>query len=151
MSAMRCRYESETIRALQTGVLSEALIEHQKRCADCRQEVMVAEALQWDARGLAIRYTPPSSGQIWAVAERHRRTAALARATRFLLALKIAGMVYAVVFVLWGLHALAAHGIPAPWLEGKSLNTVMEGAGLAMLFVSSGLWYMLRGDKQLPG
>ncbi len=68
MNAMRCRYENETIRALQTGALSESLIAHQKGCAVCRDAAVVAQALQRDASDLAARFTPPPSAQVWAAA-----------------------------------------------------------------------------------
>lgn len=148
---MRCQYEAELIRALQTGEYSESLLQHERNCADCREAMMLARALRQDASDLAARYSPPSSGQIWAAAERHRHMAALARATRFLSVLRIAGLVYAVGFVGWGLYTLAARAIPLPGLDGKSLNAVMEGAGLAVLFAGSGLWYALRGDRQRAG
>jgi predicted anti-sigma-YlaC factor YlaD len=157
MNAMRCRYESETIRAfhhgeLQPGACSEALIQHQKECPVCREAVVVAQALRRDAEELAARYTPPPSAQILAAAERHRRMESLARATRFFRVLKIAGMVYAAVFVLWGLHSLTGHGgVVLPGLDGKSLNATLEGAGLAAIFVGSGLWYALRRDERRMG
>lgn len=148
---MRCRYESETIQALQTGKLSNALIEHQKICADCRDAVMVAYALRQDASDLDVRYDPPSSAMVWAAAERHRKMAALARATRFLHALKIAGIVYAAFLVFWALYSLATHGVTVPGLDVKPLNVVIEGAGLAAFFVGSGLWYTLRHDERRMG
>lgn len=149
MNAMRCRYESEMIRALQAGALSESLIAHQKDCADCRDAVMVAQALRQDESDLVARYTPPPAAQVWAAAERHRRMAMLERAGRFLRALKIAGVVYVAVLVLWGIHALSERGVPG--LDPKLLNTVIEGAGLAVLLVGSGLWYTLRGDERRTG
>ena len=146
---MRCRYESETIRALQTGACSESLREHQKSCADCRDAVVVAQALRRDASDLAARHTPPASATIWAAAERHRRMMGLARATRFLRAMKVAGVVYAAVLVAWALYALAGHGgMTVPGLDAKSLNATIIGAGLAVLFVGSGLWYTLRRDER---
>jgi hypothetical protein len=77
--------------------------------------------------------------------------AALERATRFVFALKIAGLVYAAVLALWGLHALAVRGVLLPGLNTASLNATMAGAGLAVLFVSGGLWYALRRDERLIG
>ncbi len=151
MNAMRCRYENEMIRALQGGALSESLMEHQKVCADCRDAVGVAQALRRDASDLAARHTPPPSAQVWAAAERHRRMAALERATRFVSALKIAGLVYAVVLALWGLHALAVRRVLLPELDAASLNATIAGASLAVLFVGGGLWYALRRDERLPG
>ena len=106
---MRCRYENETIRALQSGALSESLIEHQKSCADCRDAVKVAQALRRDAGDLAARYAPPPSAAIWAATERHKRMTALARATRFLRVMKAAGLIYAAVLVAWVLYSLAGH------------------------------------------
>ncbi len=131
---MRCRYESETIRALQTGACSESLREHQKSCADCRDAVAIAQALRRDASDLAARHTPPASATIWAAAERHRRMMALARATRFLRAMKVAGVVYAAVLVAWALYALSGHGgMTVPGLDAKSLNATIMGAGLAVV------------------
>lgn len=149
---MRCRYENETIRALQTGACSESLKEHQKSCADCRDAVAVAQALRRDASDLAVRHTPPASATIWAAAERHRRMMTLARATRFLRAMKVAGVVYAAVLVSWALYSLAGHGgMTVPGLDAKSLNAAIIGAGLAVLFVGSGLWYTLRQDERSTG
>ena len=147
---MRCRYEGEMIRALKTGALSESLIEHQRNCSICREVAVVAQALLQDASDLAPRYTPPLPAQILAAAERHRRMAALERATRFVSALKIAGLIYAVVLALWGLHALAVRRVLLPELDAASLNATIEAAGLALLFVGGGLWYALRRDERLP-
>jgi hypothetical protein len=149
---MRCRYENETIRALQSGALSESLIEHQKSCADCRDAVKVAQALRRDAGDLAARYAPPPSAAIWAATERHKRMTALARATRFLRVMKAAGLIYAAVLVAWVLYSLAGHdGVAMPGLDGKSLDAAIAGAGLAALFVGSGLWYTLRRDERSAG
>ena len=151
MNAMRCRYENEMIRALQAGALSESVIEHQKVCADCRDAVVVAQALQEDAGDLAARHTPLPSAQVWAAAERYRRMAALQQAAHFVFALKIAGVVYAAVLVLWGVRALAARGLVLPGLNAGSLNATITGAGLAVLFVGGGLWYALRRDERVTG
>jgi hypothetical protein len=35
-----------------------------------------------------------------------------------------------------------------PGLDAKSLNATIEGVGLAVLFVGSGLWYALRRDER---
>jgi predicted anti-sigma-YlaC factor YlaD len=151
MNAMRCRYESEMIRALKTGSLSESLIEHHESCSICREVAVVAQALLRDAGDLAARHTPPLPSQILLAAERRRRMAALERATRFVFALKIAGLVYAAVLALWGLHALAVRGVLLPGLNTASLNETMAGAGLAVLFVGGGLWYASRRDERLIG
>lgn len=151
MNAMQCQYEAEAIRALETGEQPESLMAHQKNCSACREAVMLAQMMRKDADELATRYVLPSAERVWAVAERHRQMAALARTARFLRILKIMGAVYGLVFVLWGVHALAMRGIVARGLDGKSMNAVLEGAGLAVLFVGSGLWYTLRGDRQQVG
>ena len=149
MNAMRCQYESEMIRALRAGALSETQIAHQRSCADCRDAVLVAQALQQDASEMAVRYAPPSSAMVWAMAERRRRMAALTRAMRFLNVLKIAGVVYVAVLVFWAVHSLPGlGGVTLPGLDGKLLNATIEGVGLAVLLVGSGLWYALRRDEQ---
>jgi hypothetical protein len=128
------------------------LIEHQKSCADCRDAVTVAQALRRDAGDLVARYAPPPPALVWAAAERHRKMAALARATRFLRALKVAGALYAAVLVAWGMRWLAGHGgLMLPGLDAKSLDVAIEGAAVAALFVGSGLWYVLRRDEQRTG
>jgi len=151
MNAMRCQYETEMIRAIETGECSESLMAHQKNCAACREAVMLAQMLRRDASELATRYVPPSSERVWWVAERHRQMAALARATRFLRLLKIAGLAYSAVIIVWVLHVLTERGVGASWIEGKSVTAVIEGAGLAVLFVASGLWYTLRVDRRRVG
>ncbi len=152
MNAMRCRYGNEMIRALQTGALSASLVEHQKSCGACRDAMLVGQALRHDASDLAARHIPPPSAHVWAAAERHYQMAALVRATRFLNVLKVAGVVYTVVLIFWGLRVLAAHsGTIMEGLDPKSLNATIEGAVLAVVFIGSGLWYTLRRDDRRIG
>ena len=131
MIAMRCRYENEMIRALQTGALSESLMEHQKGCAACRDAMVVAQVLRRDAGEVAARHTLPPPVQVWAASSRHRRMAALQRAARFVFALKIAGLIYAAVLVLWGVRALVAQvGL---LVKSGSLNAAIGEQGCAFV------------------
>lgn len=146
---MRCEREGETIEALRSGSWPDELLAHCGQCADCRQARLVASALHRDADQLQARSGPPPAMRVWAAVQRRQRIAALERATRFLRILKIAGVVYAAVFFFWSLHSLRglALGSLMPGLNGRALNESILAAGLAVVFIGSGLWYALRRDR----
>jgi hypothetical protein len=153
MNPMSCKYEPETIRALQDGSPGDELLRHQSTCPECRQALWLAQAFQKDAGRLTASCAPPQAAQIWATAEHRRRTAALERAALILRALKASGMLYAAIFVLWGLHWLAGlkSSFLLPGLDAKALTTTLAGAGLAACFVITGLCYVLRRDETRAG
>lgn len=153
MNPMGCRYEGETIRALRSGSADDELLRHQQSCPHCREALRMAAVLERDAAELDATCTPPRAVQIWAAAERRRRTAALERATLVLRALKASGMLYAVIFLVWGLRWLAGatSGWSLPGLDSRALAITLEGAGLAVLCVGTGLCYALRRDGRQVG
>lgn len=146
---MRCEREGETIRALRSGSWPSDLLQHHEHCPDCRQTRQVAQALQQDAAPLQSHSGPRPAVHVWSAVQRRQKLAAFDRATRFLRLLKVAGILYAAVFVLWSLRALP--GLPAesflPGLTGKALSDSLAGAGLAAIFVCGGLIYAMRRDK----
>ena len=149
MNPMGCKYEGETVRALRSGSADDELLRHQHGCPHCREVLRMAAALQRDAIELDAACAPPRAVQIWAAAERRRRTATLERAALVLRALKASGMLYAVIFLLWGLHWLAGAtgGLSLPGLDSRALAITLEGAVLAVLCIGSGFWCALRRDR----
>ncbi|MBB6143342.1 hypothetical protein HNQ77_001286 [Silvibacterium bohemicum] len=149
MSAMRCKFEGEMIRAQRSGAWPAALLRHKDACADCRQALEIAPALRSDAAKLKARAELPPAMQLWAAVQRRQRVSALDRAERVVRVLKGAGLLYAVIFIAWGMRALSAHAGESmlPGLTAKTMTESIAGAGFAAVFVCSGLWYAVRRDK----
>lgn len=157
MTAMQCKFEGETIRAYRSGSWPAELVRHCAQCADCRESLQVARALLADAGSLdlpaAIHAGPPPAAQVWSAVQRRRKLDALDRATRVLRVLKIAGVVYAAVFLLWAVRTLpgvAAESV-LPALNGRALSTSVAGGCVALLCVVSGLFYTLLKDERRSG
>ena len=153
MNAMSCKFEAEVIGALRTGNWSASLLDHKEHCPDCREAILVAEAMQQDAAWIQAKAEPPSVSQVWALSQRRRREAAMERATRWVRILKVAGWLYASIFVVWGLHLLPrlASDSFLTALNPKALDESVAAAVLAAVFIGSGLWYALRGDQRQTG
>jgi hypothetical protein len=149
MNTMPCAFEIETIRASQTGSASPELLRHQQGCPHCGAALQIARIFHQDAEYLSEHAAPPPAAQVWAAAGRRRRAIALERATILLRILKVSGLVYAAVFIVWAANALAnlRGGFVPPVLDGKALNASLEGAVLAALCVGIGLCYTLRHDR----
>jgi hypothetical protein len=148
MNPMPCRYEGEMIQALRSGAWPAELERHREECADCRQALALAQALHEDAARLHLHSGPPPAAQIWAAAQRQEKNAALQRAAFVQRVLKIAGWVYAAVFLAWSLRSLPhLSGDPLrASLNGKILTDSVMGAAFAAICVCGGLWYALRND-----
>lgn len=146
---MPCKRESETLRAMRLGEWPVELLSHREVCPDCSETLRVGEIFRRDAAALAPD-VPPAM-RVWVEAQRRQKIAVLERTSRIFLALKVAGAVYAIAFLLWGLHSLAVAADSAllPAFSGKILETTVAGIGLAVVCVGSGLWYALRGDERL--
>jgi hypothetical protein len=153
MTAMQCKFEGETIRAYRSGSWPAELVQHCAQCPDCRESLQVAQTLLEDAGRLnlpsAIHSGPPPAPQVWSAVQRGRKLAALDRATRILRVLKVAGVIYAAVFLIWTLQTLPGLAPQAilPGLTGKALTDSVAGAGFAAIFVCGGLVYALRRDR----
>jgi hypothetical protein len=149
MNSMPCKREAEIIHALHSGSWPAELLGHKQQCPDCRQALHVSQALRSDAATLQLRSGPPAAMPVWAAVRRRQKIAALDRATRLLSALKIAGLLYALVFIAWSLRSLPAlAGVSVlPGLNGKALTDSIAGAAFAVVCICSGLWYALRRDR----
>ena len=149
MSAKRCKFEGEMIRAQRSGVWPSVLLRHKDACADCREALEITQSLHSDAAKLEARAELPPAMQVWAAVQRRQRVSALDRAERVVRVLKGAGLLYAVIFIAWGMRALSAHAGESmlPGLTTKALSESIAGAGFAAVFVCSGLWYAVRRDR----
>jgi hypothetical protein len=154
MTAMQCKFEGETIRALRSGSWPAELVQHCGECPDCREALQVAQALLEDAGGLnlpsAIHSGPPPAAQVWSAVQRRRKLAALDGATRILRVLKVAGVIYTAVFLLWVVRTLPGVATESvlPALNGKALTSSVAGGCFAVLCVVSGLFYTLLKDER---
>ena len=153
MNAMSCKFEAEVIGALRSGNWSATMLDHKDHCLDCREAILVAEAMQQDAAWIQAKAEPPSVSQVWALSQRRRREVAIERATRWVRILKVAGWLYASIFVVWGLRLLPrlASDSFLTALDPKALDESVAAAALAAVFIGSGLWYALRGDQRQTG
>jgi hypothetical protein len=149
MNAMPCKFEAEMIRAMRSGNWSATLLDHREHCPDCREAIFVAEAMQHDSAWIQARAEPPSATQVWALSQRRQREAAMERATRWVRILKIAGWLYAAIFVVWGLRLLPSFATDTllSSLNGKPLDESVAGAVFAAICVGSGFWYAVRRDR----
>ena len=148
---MLCKRETEILQAMRSGEWPAELLLHRKVCPDCREVFRVGEVLRRDF--VSLQPSLPPAMQVWAEAQRRQRIAVLERASRIFLALKAAGILYAIAFLFWGLHSLAGVADSAlfPAFSGKTLEAAIAGVGLAVICVGGGLWYALRGDERLSG
>lgn len=148
---MPCKRESEMLRAMRSDEWPAELLSHREVCPDCRETLRVGGLFRRDAAALAPDIPPAT--QVWVEAQRRQRMAVLERTSRIFLALKVAGALYAIAFLIWGLHSLAGAADSAllPAFSGKVLEATVAGIGLAVVCVGSGLWYALRGDERLSG
>lgn len=148
---MPCKHESETLQALRSNEWPAELLLHRESCLDCSEVFRVGAMLRRDSAALQTEL--PSAMQVWAEAQRRQRIAVLERTSRIFLALKVAGVLYAIAFLFWCLHSMV--GVTGstllPTLSRTVLVEVVLGIGLAGLCVGSGLWYTLRGDERLTG
>jgi hypothetical protein len=153
MNAMPCQFEAEILRTLRSGNWSAALLDHKEHCPDCREVILVAEAMQQDAVRLQLQAEPPSVTQVWALSRRRQREEAMERATRWVRVLKLAGWLYASIFLVWGLRLLpkAASDSWLTVLNPKALDESVAAAILAAIFVASGVLYALRSDQRQTG
>jgi hypothetical protein len=148
---MPCKRESETLQALRSKEWPAELLLHRENCPDCFEAFRVGEIFRRDSADLPAEF--PAARHIWVEAQRRQRIAVLERTSRIFLALKVAGVLYAIAFLIWCLHSIA--GVTSstlfPTLSRAVLVETILGVGLAVLCVGSGLWYTLRGDERLTG
>ncbi len=146
---MPCKFEGEMVRAQHSGTWTSGLLRHQEACADCREVLRLMQTLHQDAIGLAADCVPLPAKRVWLEAEQRRRKTALARAAISVRVLKTSGLVYALFFALWAVHALLGtrSGFSLPRLDGKAVNASLEGIALAALCIGMGLVYALRRDR----
>jgi hypothetical protein len=136
---MKCKNEQRVVEATRSGVWDSALRAHLEDCERCAQTELIASSLQKAARANADP-TLPSAGHVWLRSQVMQREQAQQKAIRQpLLVVGVLGMVYCVLFVLWGATRL----LPSvdQWLP--SGNLVSVGAFLSAMVAVVGSYLLL--------
>jgi hypothetical protein len=147
---MKCEREQQVIEATRNGLWTSSLRAHLRDCTDCTQTELIATSLQEDAAKAKRAVDLPPAGLIWRRAQTKRREVALQRATRrpFLIAGTL-GVVYSVVFMLWGVFQLPP-SVYRPFVvpSGLTGNMALAGAGLSAMLAIIGSFVLLVETKR---
>ncbi len=147
---MKCEREQQVIEATRNGLWASSLRAHLRDCALCTQTELIAASLQEDAAKAKRVLDLPPAGMIWRRAQTRRRERALQRATRrpFLIAGAL-GVVYSVVFLLWGIFQLP-QSVYRPFVASPGLtgDLALAGAALAAILAIVGSCALLLETKR---
>ena len=104
---MKCDREQQVIEATRNGLWTSSLRDHLRHCALCTQTELIAASLRGDAVKAERLLDLPPAGMVWRRAQATRRERAVQRAARrpFLIVGAL-GIVYSVVFLLWGIFQI---------------------------------------------
>ena len=104
---MKCDREQQVIEATRNGVWASSLRAHLRDCEVCAQTELIAASLRGDAVKAERLLDLPPAGMVWRRAHATRRERAVQRAARrpFLIVGAL-GIVYSVVFLLWGIFQI---------------------------------------------
>jgi hypothetical protein len=104
---MKCEREEQVIEATRNGLWASSLRAHQRQCALCTQTELIVTSLRKDAARAERLVDLPPAGMVWRRAQARRRERALQRAARRPFHIVGAlGVVYSVVFLLWGMSQI---------------------------------------------
>ena len=147
---MKCEREQQVIEATRNGLWPSSLRAHLRDCAHCTQTELIAASLQEDAAKAKRALDLPPAGMIWRRAQTRRRERALQRATRrpFLIAGAL-GVVYSVVFLLWGISQLP-QSVYRPFVTPPGLtgDLALAGAALSAILAIVGSCALLLETKR---
>lgn len=150
MSRSRCEREIEVAGASRTGSWTEELSRHLRECAICAETRQVAESLLRNAAVLRSEYEPAPADQVWRRAQMRRQEAALRRATRPLIFMRVLSLACMGVFAAWILRGSGRfyHSeLARVWNLGGA-GTVLIGAVIAVACIAIGAWYLLYEGKR---
>jgi len=104
---MKCDREQQVIEETRNGLWTSSLRDHLRHCALCTQTELIAASLRGDAVKAERLLDLPPAGMVWRRAQATRRERAVQRAARrpFLIVGAL-GIVYSVVFLLWGIFQI---------------------------------------------
>jgi hypothetical protein len=145
---MRCEWEQRIVEATRSGSWTSSLREHLQECQQCLQTELIAASLQEAARIGSVELPP--AGMVWRRAQAIQRERRLQRAVRrpFLIAGAL-GVVYSVVFVLWGASQLPASVYR--WIAlspGQNGGVTFAGAFLSAIVAIAGSYVLLNENSR---
>jgi hypothetical protein len=147
---MKCEREQQVIEATRSGLWASSLRAHLQNCALCTQTELIAASLQEDAANAVRVLDLPPAGMVWRRAQARRREGALRRATRrpFLIVGAL-GVVYSMVFLLWGISQLPQSVyrlfVAPPGLTG---DVALAGAALSAILAIVGSCVLVLETKR---
>jgi hypothetical protein len=147
---MRCKWERQIVEATRSGLWTSSLRDHLRDCQQCTQTELIAASLQGTATETMQALELPSAGMVWRRAQAVQRERKLQRAVRrpFLIAGAL-GVVYSLVFVLWGVSQISASMYR--WFAlapGQSGGVAFAGAFLSTIVAIVGSCMFLTENKR---
>ncbi len=146
---MRCERESDTVKALLTGLVSSELKEHIARCGVCAETAAAAQVVLATAASLRVE-DGSAAGMIWRRAEARKKEIALERATRPLVVMRFLSVVYVVLAGAWFLRYVwrssSARLLPEWNVMGS--ETAAIAALIALAAIAIGALYMLHDSRR---
>jgi hypothetical protein len=150
---MRCERESDTVKALRTGLVSSELQSHIARCRMCTETEAAARVVLATAASLRVEDGASRAGLIWRRAEARKKEIALERATRPLLVMRILSVVYVVLAGAWFLRYVwrssSARLLPEWNVMGSEIAAM--AALIALAAIAIGALYMLNDSRRSVG
>lgn len=150
----RCGREQEVGAALRAGRWTDELNGHVLDCASCAELEGVARALLGIAAATPLEV--PAVEQVWRRSQSQIQKAALKRATRPLLVMRVLTMAYVAVFGAWALWAF--RGLLAAHLQGIDRWITAVGAAIGTTWIVSvavliiaGTWFQFYAGSRTEG
>lgn len=153
MNRMWCEREAEVVRSLRMGSMPSELRDHVLRCVVCAEARSAAQVMLPMASQLWVDDGAPPAGLIWSRAQARRREIGLKRATRPLMVMRILSVVYVLMCAGWALRFLwrsVSMELGSGW-DGFRGVTVGVGAGIALVAIAMGAWYLLYDGRRSDG
>ena len=150
----RCWREQEVGAALRSGIWTAELNGHVLDCASCAEVQRVARALLGIAAAAPIEI--PAAEQVWRRSQSQIQEAALKRATRPLMVMRVLSVAYVAVFGVWALWAfrdlLAAHLQEIDgWITAGGVTMSATGIITIVALIVAGTWFLLYADRRAGG
>lgn len=153
MNPRSCERELEVASAVRASLCSVELSEHVDGCAICAEARQVTEKLLHYAAALRTGQEPARVDRVWRLAQARRQEMILKRAQRPLIFMRLLSLGCAVIFAAWFLRDFSGLGYPG-WLRAwdfVGLGAASTGAGIAVLCIAMGAWYLIHEGKRSGG
>jgi hypothetical protein len=153
MNRMWCEREAEVVRSLRRGSMPSELRDHVLSCVVCAEARSAAQVMLPIASQLCVDDGVPPAGLVWSRARARRREIGLKRATRPLMVMRILSVVYVLMCGGWALRFLwrsVSMELGSGWDAFRGV-TVGVGAGIALVAIAMGVWYLLYDGRRSDG